>query len=386
MYWQAETRHAKVTNVFSCKRFESMARYLTGSPPEAGAAPRNPFSSVRAFIEALNHSFPRHWIPGRHLALDESMVSFKGRSNIKQFVPGKPHPHGYKIWVLANENYTLQFQLYQGKAAPSPSIHDLVMGITQLYCNNNHVLYTDSLFTSPTMVKSLFDVGIRVCGSVRRNRVGMPSSDARPPSALNAIARGSHLQMQCDTVTLCAWRDKKLVLVLYNHVDPNLVTAMLRRSDNGAAYQLGCPQAIRDYFLHARAVDVINQLHYSYLLGRKSRNCWTRLLWWLIDMCILNAFRLYQVQHPDESHLQFRMQLANELMECLPRERRPHGGTQHPQGTLAMARDHYTVLSEERRDCRVCSHQPERRVQTQYICAQCHVHLCIGACFTAYHQ
>jgi hypothetical protein len=385
MYWQADTRHATVAAVLSRDRFESLTRYLRVSPPEAAAAPRNPFSFVRAFIDSLNHSFPRHWNPGRHLALDESMVSFRGRSDIKQFVPGKPHPHGYKIWVLANENYMLQLQLYQGKAAAGLSIHDMVLQLTQLYRNNNHVLYIDSLFTSPTLVASLFNVGIRVCGSVKRNRVGMPSVDVLTPAQLLAIPRGAHLQLQRGDVTLCAWRDKKLILLLYNHADPKQLTTMQRWGDDGAIYQLGCPQAISDYFHHARAVDVINQLHYSYLPGRKSRKCWTRLVWWLIDICILSAFRLWQVQHPDESHLAFRMQLALELMECLPLERRPQRAAHPPPGGAALAKDHYSLLSQARGDCVHCSHQPHSRVNTKYICAKCRVHLCVGACFSAYH-
>jgi hypothetical protein len=385
MYWQSDTRHPTVAAVFSRDRFESITRYLRVSPPEVGAAPRNPFSFVRAFIAALNHSFPRHWHPGRHIALDESMVSFRGRSDIKQFVPGKPHPHGYKIWVLANENYMLQFQLYEGKAVAGPSIHDMVLQLTQLYRNNNHVLYIDSLFTSPTLVASLFNIGIRVCGSVKRNRIGMPSAATLTPAQLAAIPRGAHMQMQRDEVTLCAWRDKKLILLLYNHIDPNLLTTMQRWGEDGAIYHLGCPQAISDYFHHARAVDVINQLHYSYLPGRKSRKCWTRLVWWLIDICILNALRLWQVQHPDESHLTFRMQLALELMDCLPPNRRPQRTAHPPPGGASLAKDHYSELSQARGDCVRCSRRPDGRVTTQYVCARCGVHLCIGACFAAYH-
>jgi hypothetical protein len=385
MYWQADTRHPTVAQVLSRDRFESITRYLRVSPPEAGAAPRNPFSFVRAFIASLNHFFPRHWNPGRHLALDESMVSFRGRSDIKQFVPGKPHPHGYKIWVLANENYMLQFQLYEGKAAAGPTIHDMVMQLTQLYRNNNHVLYIDTLFTSPTLVASLFNAGIRVCGSVKRNRIGMPSTAVLSPERLAAIPRGAHLQMQRGDVTLCAWRDKKLILLLYNHIDPSLLTTMRRWGDDGVMYDLGCPQAISDYFHHARAVDVINQLHYSYLPGRKSHKCWTRLVWWLIDICLLNAFRLWQVQHPDESHLTFRMQLAHELMECLPPDRRPQRAARPPPAGAALAKDHYSVHLPEERDCRQCSDRAGQRKQTHFICAECNVHLCIGNCFRAYH-
>jgi hypothetical protein len=386
MYWQADTRHPTVAAVLSRDRFESLTRHLTVSPPVASAAPRNPFTFVHAFLAALNHSFPRHWNPGRHLALDESMVSFRGRSDIKQFVPGKPHPHGYKIWVLANENYMLQLQLYEGKAAAGPSIHDMVLQLTQHYRNNSHVLYIDTLFTSPTLVASLFNVGIRVCGSVKRNRIGMPSTAVLTPAHLLAIPRGAHLQMQRGDLTLCAWRDKRLILLLYNHIDPNLLTTMQRWGEDGAIYQLGCPQAIRDYFHHARAVDVINQLHYSYLPGRKSRKCWTRLVWWLIDICILNAFRLWQVQHPAESHLTFRMQLAHELMECLPANRRPQRGARGRPGAGALAMDHYSILVSEDRDCLVCSEQPAHRKRTNYVCAACQQHMCLGACFSSYHQ
>jgi hypothetical protein len=389
MYWQADTRHPTVAAVLSRDRFESITRYLRVSPSEAAAAPRNPFSFVRAFIASLNHSFPRHWNPGRHLALDESMVSFRGRSDIKQFVPGKPHPHGYKIWVLANENYMLQFQLYEGKAASGPSIHDMVMQLTALYQNNNHVLYIDTLFTSPTLVASLFNVGIRVCGSVKRNRIGMPSAEQLSTAATDALARGAALQMQKgvgNALTLCAWKDKRLIMLLYNHIDPRLSTTLQRWNEAGEIYQLPCPQAISDYFHHARAVDIINQLHYSYLPGRKSRKCWTRLVWWLIDICILNAYRLWQCAHAEETHLAFRMALMHELMEKLPAERRPQSQTTRHTGDAAQAVDHYSLLSQEERDCRVCSDRSGQRKRTRFICAKCQVHLCVGACFSMYHS
>jgi len=220
---------------------------------------------------------------------------------------------------------------------------------------------------------------------VKRNRIGMPSAATLTPAQLAALPRGAHLQMQRGDVTLCAWRDKKLILLLYNHIDPNQLTTLQRWGDDGLIYQLGCPQAISDYFHHARAVDVINQLHYSYLPGRKSRKCWTRLVWWLIDICILNAFRLWQTQHPDETHLTFRMQLARELMDCLPADRRPLRGAHGPPGAGTLAKDHYSVLTQVRGDCVQCSRRPDGRVTTRYVCVKCGVHLCIGACFAAYH-
>ena len=388
MYWQEETRHPVVANLLSRDRFDSLNRYFTVSERDVDAAPRNPFSSIRDFITALNHSFPQHWIPGRHIALDESMVSYRGRSDIKQFVPGKSHPHGYKIWVLANENYVLQFQLYEGKAAAGPSIHDMVMQLTQLYRNSHHVLYIDTLFTSPTLVDSLFNVGIRVCGSVKGNRIGMPSKEQLSTATTDSLASGAALQIQkggTKVLTLCAWKDKRLILLLYNHIDPRLSTSLQRWNEAGEIYQLGCPQAISDYFHHARAVDVINQLHYSYLPGRKSRKCWTRLVWWLIDICVLNAYRLWQCDHPTESHLNFRIALMHELMDQVPEERRPHRQSTPPHAATALAKDHYPMHVSEQRDCIVCSKASINRKRTTLICHACQVHLCSGDCWSQHH-
>jgi hypothetical protein len=272
----------------------------------------------------------------------------------------------------------LQFQLYEGKAAAGPSIHDMVMQLTSLYRNNN-----------PTLAASLFDVGIRMCGSVKRNRIGMPSIEQLPPATTDALHGGAALQMQkgdAKVLTLCAWKDKKLILLLYNHIDPRLSTSLQRWSEAGEIYQLPCPQAIRDYFHYARAVDIINQLHYSYSPGRKSRRCSTRLVWWLIDICILNAYRLWQCAHTDESHLDFRMALMHELMEQLPPERRTQRASRTRGGQPAPASQHFSQHSADRHDCVVCSKQPDQRTRTQYTCAACKVPLCIGECFSSYHS
>lgn len=387
-YWAEDSQHSFVTSLFSRNRFKQIARNLTISEPEADAAARNPISRVRELVAVLNRKFKRHWSAGRYIALDESMVAFKGRSDIKQFVPGKPHPHGFKIWALASENYMLHLEVYEGKsnaASAHGPIHDMVLRLTLGFQNNNHVLFCDSLFTSPTLAATLMARGIRICGSVRRNRKGMPTAVEMKEFGVDALERGQHVQVQKDDLTLCAWRDQKLMLVLYNHTAPHQSTSMRRWGDSGERYELPCPTAIRDYFLLARSVDVVNQLHYSYSTGRKSRRCWSRLVWWLIDICIVNAFKLWHTQNPHGRQLDFRRTLAKELAACMPANQRPQRHSpQAPRG-VALAKDHYTEQSEAERDCVVCSRQPNRRKRTRYICHTCQVHMCMGDCFSQHH-
>jgi len=55
--------------------------------------------------------------PSRHLAVDESMVAFKGRSSMKKFMPLKPIKRGFKVWALADSQsgFFLNFDVYTGK-------------------------------------------------------------------------------------------------------------------------------------------------------------------------------------------------------------------------------------------------------------------------------
>jgi hypothetical protein len=107
-------------------------------------------------------------------------------------------------------------------------------------------------------------------------------------------------------MTLAVWRDQKPLWILYNHCSPGEAASLERWNDSGHKISVGCPRAVRDYFYGARSVDVLSQLHYSYPIGRKAMRCWPRLAWWLLDMCIINAFKLWSIGQDRVSQLDFR--------------------------------------------------------------------------------
>jgi len=173
--------------------------------------------------------------------------------------------------------------------------------------------------------------------------------------------------------------------VLYNHCSPAETASLERWNDRGQKVSIGCPRAIRDYFYGARSVDVLSQLHYTYAPGRKAMRSWPRLAWWLLDMCIVNAFKLWSMgqQHPGQ--LRFREELMHELLKQLPAEQRPRREGKRPRAADSLAKDHYPQHSGLERDCVECSQQAEPRKRSRIICASCTVHLCIGQCFARYH-
>ncbi|XP_015373375.1 PREDICTED: piggyBac transposable element-derived protein 4-like [Diuraphis noxia] len=53
----------------------------------------------------------------KHLSIDESVIAFKGRSGMKQYMPMKPIKRGFKVWALADSasGYLINFEIYTGK-------------------------------------------------------------------------------------------------------------------------------------------------------------------------------------------------------------------------------------------------------------------------------
>lgn len=82
---------------------------------------------VRPLAEALNQRYAAEYTPSAHQAID-SMVLFKARSSLKQYMPLKPIKRGYKIWCRADseDGYPIQFQIYEGKDSKRPP--DVTLG------------------------------------------------------------------------------------------------------------------------------------------------------------------------------------------------------------------------------------------------------------------
>jgi hypothetical protein len=384
MYWSSTFGHPLITSLFSRDRFKQLLRFFRVVAPDEAAAERDPLPHVRSLAAKLNASFASHAAPSQRLTLDEAMAAFKGRSPIKQYIPSKPHKWGYKIYCLSSEDYLLRFEVYAGKEERSAdgATYDTVMRMLQGYEDKAHILFTDNWFTSPALLLALQQKGIGLCGSVRRNRKGMP---AISEADVRALGRGEWIQRQKGDATVAVWRDQKTMWLLYNHCSPTDAASLERWNDAGRKVAIGCPRAIRDYFYGARSVDVLSQLHYAYLPGRKAQRSWPRLAWWLLDMCVINAFKLWSKgqQHPGQ--LRFREEIMHELLKQLPSEYVPRKRGAGLRPAHALASEHFSTRVDQERDCAVCSLRADRRVQTHLICSACQVHLCLGACFAQYH-
>lgn len=140
--------------------------------------PADKISKVRPLLEHLRSKFKE--IPmTEYLCVDEQMVSFKGNSSLKQYLPKKPQKRGYKIFVLADKGMVFDFIPYVGKIehVNNPNIPDLnpssnsVLPLAECIPPRKNKLFFDNWFTSLSSLDHLASRGIQCNGTVQQNRL-----------------------------------------------------------------------------------------------------------------------------------------------------------------------------------------------------------------------
>ncbi|XP_045108998.1 uncharacterized protein LOC123503369 isoform X4 [Portunus trituberculatus] len=175
---------------------------------------------VCPFLKAMQENFERHFLPSCSVAVDESMIKFKGRSSMKQYQPNKPIKRGYKVWMMADKSgYCLKFDIYTGKVENEVT-KDLgakvVTSLVEDLEGKEHKVYFDNYFTSVDLMKKLKEKGVNACGTVKPSRRNLPTFK----SSKN-MSRGDSETFTSNTgINATKWRDKKDVFLLTNFHDP----------------------------------------------------------------------------------------------------------------------------------------------------------------------
>jgi hypothetical protein len=133
---------------------------------------------VNEFLDILMENFQENYNLSENINIDESMIKFKGRSSLKQYLPLKPIKHGLKVWTLADSKngYVYSFHIYKGKdinkttASSEDIVKDMVSDLEFSY----RKVYFDNYFTTPDLLEYLYKKGIYATGTIRTNRKTMP--------------------------------------------------------------------------------------------------------------------------------------------------------------------------------------------------------------------
>lgn len=129
-YWSRDPAYhnATIADRISRDRYREISRYLHFADNLSLVPPGNPgydrLGKVRPLLEYLQDRFKSAYNPGEHLAVDEAMIKFQGRSMLKQYMPLKPIKRGIKVWVLGDSHngYFSRLQITLGGRAAKRSM------------------------------------------------------------------------------------------------------------------------------------------------------------------------------------------------------------------------------------------------------------------------
>ena len=126
---------------------------------------------IQPFLDGFCSVIEDSYIPSQEMAVNESVVSFKGRVSFRQYLKGKPHPWGIKALMLSDSKtgYLQRVCAYYGKEtqlvdSDHPHTVCVVETLVEPFQNKGYDLYVDRFYNSPPLAIELKKVGITITG------------------------------------------------------------------------------------------------------------------------------------------------------------------------------------------------------------------------------
>ena len=287
------------------------------------------------------------------------------------------------------------------------------------HLDKGHTLYTDNYYTSPTLSKFLLSRSTATVGTVQLRRHGIPKP-YNPLPWPEEIRKGDLFLRKTQTahgpVLAILWKDKRKVsLLTTNHKAEWMDSGKVHRDTDRAVLK---PDAVLDYNTNMRMVDKSDMMIGFIDCLRRSYKWYKKFILHAVDMCVLNAYYMYQFLNPDpatrkwKSLRTFQKQILEELLakyavqqparharhpapaQALPdaeaeRLNQPNFVTRHHLQPIPPTPGQRAGETKGRRSCVVClgsSRKPKVIKKTYYECHHCKVALCITPCFVDYHS
>ncbi|CAK1596298.1 unnamed protein product [Parnassius mnemosyne] len=263
LYWSSDPgfRVDEIANVMTIKRFKVLLRTLhlndNSKQPQRDEETFDKLYKVRPLVTLINEACQAAAKNTSSQSIDESMIIFKGRSSLKQYMPMKPVKRGYKVWCKCDSStgYLYEFDIYTGKqdAGTEGGLGSkVVKKLTEKLLDveeEKHVTF-DNFFCDYHLLNYLYEKRIFATGTVRRNRIELPNfiKKKKGKKASQKLNKGEYRWRVKDNVSFVVWQDTKEVLILSNVFHPQIErTTVNRTQKDGSNLAISCPLTVREY-------------------------------------------------------------------------------------------------------------------------------------------
>ncbi|KAE9523001.1 hypothetical protein AGLY_016632 [Aphis glycines] len=314
-YWSTKSRY--INNIsgktMPRNRFELILRFWHFSD-NMKAPMDDRIYKVRGLIKRLVKNYQSVMEPGEYMAIDESMVPFRGRLKFRQYIPGKAHKYGAKLFKICEVNgYTHDVNVYAGKNQVNGKglACRVVLKLSNPFLNAGRTIVTDNFYTSLPLANELLDKNTHLIGTLRSNRIRLPEifkTKLRPGEIIG--------RENINGIVVAKWYDKRDVSMMSTKHNINMVETGKKNRKNESIFK---PQIILDYNAGKAGIDLSDQLSSYSSPVRKSIRWYHKVATEvLLGTSVVNALIVYNMNKPSDKKIsiaKFREMLVDELLE-----------------------------------------------------------------------
>ena len=418
-YWSQTLIYKQ--DIFSCReslsrdRFKHILRFLRFADYDELDS-EDSISKVRPFLRMVQNFCKAVYTPEREICIDESLMLFKGRTKLRQYIPNKRNRYGIKTYLAceSSSGYTFNILSHQFRSEVQdlvrhiPGTEELlqsekiVIYLIDFLLNQGFHVFVDNYYTSYNLAKFLSDNSTLCTGTIRIGR-GVPQLLSQMTVQVKDFGCVRH-----EDILLVKFVDRKSSgrKVIYLLDTSSVAEGEIHRRivKGGHEDTVHRPTVIKRYNSNMGGVDLKDACMKPYDATRKSYKWCTKYGIHLFQIMHHNAWVIYRKSGGQKSYLTFLettihfwVMRTGDGRSCSATGGRPafrvsSGVVENqPRSSIPVHRlerlPPKPMQKHPAKKCRVCS-RDKRRKETVFVCVGCEGQpgLCVGECFRKYHE
>lgn len=309
------------SETMSRERFLLISCFLHFTDDTVTGEASDKLKKIRPIITHFLEKFSSLYLLSENIALDESLMKFRGRLPYVQCNRSKRARFGIKIYKICDGNtgYCHSFRIYTGDDMIDPSLPastNVVMHMCKSLFHKGHSLYLDNWYMSPDLCKRVSENGTNIVGTVRPNRKNMP-----PDISSRKLKTGEYQIWSCNNILCVKWRDNKDVHFLSSkHVSADITPTgkLKRKRGQQPREEIKKPRLTLEYQDGMKGVDLQDQVTALFPIMRRTVKGYRKIFFYLLDICLFNAFVVHCTFSERKKHYSdFRIEVASQLLETV---------------------------------------------------------------------
>lgn len=382
-YWKNNKLFRSCFSTFMSRdRFLNILRCLNF---ELRPDPNNRSGKVQYLIDYFNNKMSQLYYPQKKLCIDEAMVLWRGRLYFRQYIKGKRHKYGIKLYTLCDPHgLILKFFMYCGVLddfGGKGHAANVVLYLMQGKLNCGHSVFLDNFYNSFSLASTLLRKNTYCTGTLRLDRKYNP-----PAVKAKKLKKGETVGQYAEGVLVGKWKDNRVVSYISTEFTNEMVTSL-----NRVQLERSKPLPIVQYNHFMKGVDRADQMMAYYPCERKTLRWYKKIFVHVIQMLLSNAHYLFNEVRVAGGEKKmplydFRLSVVDALLPDKPQPERPlkRKSIQHAPSRITELKPDGKRLKQKR--CKVCSSNGKRKDVTWH-CLECEGNpgFCVPKCFDEFH-